>query len=295
MATPLTVCLVVLGKHVPGLAFVGTLMADAPALAPEFSYYQRLLAHDMGEAADLIDQYVTAEAPRNVYDALLLPALNYAERDRLEERLSADEETAVIDATRELMADAAAAVRRHEPPLDVPVEAPLLGPRAPLRVLGYAGNGVADELALAILQQLVDDLPIVIEVTSKRLQALELVALVQSQQMSVVCFADLPPSAPSKTRYLVKRLHTALPDVRIIVGRWAPAALADESTQALRDAGAQLVVSTLAETRSYLGRLAELPRVPASQRQREEDEAALAPASWVASVTPASAQPATAI
>ena len=88
MATPLTVCLVVLGKHVPGLEFVGTLMADTPALAPEYGYYQRLLARDQSEAADLIEQYIKTEAPRSVYDALLLPALNYAERDRLEQRLS---------------------------------------------------------------------------------------------------------------------------------------------------------------------------------------------------------------
>ena len=48
MATPLTVCLVVLGKHVPGLKFVATLLADTPALAPEYGYYQRLLARDVG-------------------------------------------------------------------------------------------------------------------------------------------------------------------------------------------------------------------------------------------------------
>src|SRR5688572_8281873 len=92
MATPLTVCLVVVGKHVPGLEFVGMLMADTPALAPEHAYYQRLLARDQGEAADLIDQYIRASAPRSVYDVLLLPALNYAERDRLEQRLSQEEE-----------------------------------------------------------------------------------------------------------------------------------------------------------------------------------------------------------
>jgi predicted PurR-regulated permease PerM len=262
MATPLTVCLVVLGKHVPGLAFVGTLMADTPALAPEFSYYQRLLAHDMSEAADLIDQYIKAGPPRSVYDALLLPALNYAERDRLEERLSADEQTAVIEATRELLSDATEAVTRAEPTpdaLDLPT---LPGPREPLRILGHASNGVSDELALEMLSRLINDLPIVIEVTSTRLRASELVALVQRQQVTVVCFADLPPSAPSKTRYLVKRLHAALPNVRIIVGRWAPAALTDETSQALREAGAHLVASTMEETRSYLGGLVDIPRLP---------------------------------
>jgi hypothetical protein len=116
MATPLTVCLVVLGKHVPGLEFVGTLMADTPALAPDHSYYQRLLARDHCEAADLIDQHIKTESARSVYDDLLLPALNYAERDRLEARLSQDEELAVIDATRELLSDAASCALRTCPP-----------------------------------------------------------------------------------------------------------------------------------------------------------------------------------
>ena len=95
--------------------------------------------------------------------------------------------------------------------------------------------------------------------------ASELVALVREQGVSIICLADLPPSPPTKTRYLVKRLHDALPEVRIVVGRWAPPALADESTQALRDAGATLVASTLAETRTYLGGLVEIPRLPAPE------------------------------
>ena len=124
MATPLTVCLVVLGKHVPGLEFVGTLLADTPALAPEYGYYQRLLARDQSEAADLIERHIKAEPPGSVYDALLLPALNYAERDRLELRLSPDEESAVLEATRELLSDAADSIRRLRPPPPASADAP---------------------------------------------------------------------------------------------------------------------------------------------------------------------------
>jgi predicted PurR-regulated permease PerM len=264
MGTPLTVCLVVLGKHVPGLEFVGTLMADAPALAPEYGYYQRLLAHDQSEAGELIERHIKTQAPRSVYDALLLPALNYAERDRLEQRLSLEEEMDVIDATRELLSDAAELIRSTETEPSEPAdesEAP--GPREPLRVLGCAINGPADEVALVMLANLVDDLSIFVEVTTARMQASDLVALVQSQGVSIVVLADLPPSPPSKTRYLVKRLHAALPNLRIVVGRWGPAALADESSQLLRDAGATLVATTLAETRTYLGGLAEITRIPA--------------------------------
>ncbi len=263
LATPLTVCLVVLGKHVPGLEFLGTLLSDTPALAPEYGYYQRLLARDQSEAADLIERYIKTESPRSVYDGLLLPAINYAERDRLEQRLSADEETAVIDATRELLSDAAEAIRGFNPePAALPEGPPPPGPREPLRVLGYATNGVADELALAMLAHVLDDLPIHVETAGTRLQATELLALVHTQRFSVVCFADLPPSPSSKTRYLVKRLRAALPDVRILVGRWGPLALADESTQVLQDTGANLVASTLLETRTYLAGLVEIPRIP---------------------------------
>jgi predicted PurR-regulated permease PerM len=266
MATPLTVCLVVLGKYLPGLEFVGTLLADTPALAPEYGYYQRLLARDQSEAADLIERYINTESPRGVYDALLLPALNYAERDRLEQRLSSDEETAVIDATRELLWDTAESIRRLQPePLALPNAPPIPDPIKPLRVLGYATNGVADELALTMLAHLLDDLPIGVEISGARLQASELVSLVQAHGCSVVCIADLPPSPLSKTRYLVKRLRAAMPDVRILVGRWGPPELTDESTQALRDAGADLVASTLVETRTYLSGLVEIPGIPVPQ------------------------------
>ena len=265
MASPLTVCLVVLGRHVPGLAFVGMLMEDTAALAPEYGFYQRLVARDQSEAAELIDGHIKTEPPASVYDALLLPALGYAERDRLEHRLSAEEEAAVIDATRELVEDAAETIRRHaktEPPAAAAEPSPL-GPREPLRILGYAVNGDADEVALAMLTHLLDGLPIVLEITGARMQAAELVSLVRNREVSVLCFADLPPSPPSKTRYLVKRLRSALPELRIVVGRWGPPALADESSQALLDAGADHVSSVLVESRNYLGGLLELPRLPA--------------------------------
>jgi hypothetical protein len=185
-------------------------------------------------------------------------------RDRLEHRLSSEEEGAVIDATRELIADAAEIIRHHaetEPPAAA-ADPSLLVPRTPLRVLGYAINGTADEVALAMLAHLLDHLPIAMEITGTRMQAAELVSLVRDRTFSVVCFADLPPSSSSKTRYLVRRLRSALPELRIAVGRWAPAALADENSQTLLDAGANHVASLLIESRDYLGSLLEMPRLP---------------------------------
>lgn len=93
--------------------------------------------------------------------------------------------------------------------------------------------------------------------------------------------ADLFPSAPSKTRYLIKRVRAALPEVRILVGRWGPPALADETGTFLRDAGATLVASTLMDTRTYLAKLVEIPRLPIRQSSGEAppDSIAAAPLS----------------
>jgi hypothetical protein len=247
MATPMTVVLVVIGKHVPSLEPLGTLLSDAPPLSADTSYYQRLLARDQAEAADLVDRFVSSQPANTVYDGMLMPALNYAERDRLEGRLSPDEESAVIETTRELLQGLTL-----EPSLRGPATA------APLRVLGYAANGASDELALRMLGQLVRGLPIDIEIAGTRMLTSELVAHLEAEQFGALCIADLPPSAPSKTRYLVKKLRAALPDLRIAVGRWAPAELADESGVTLTDAGASHVSSTLLAMRTYLGELAHV-------------------------------------
>ena len=262
MASPLTVCLVVLGKHVPGLAFVGLLMDDTPSLAPEYGFYQRLVARDQSEAAELIDSHIKTQPGASVYDALLLPALSYAERDRLEHRLSLDEEAAVIDTVRELIVDAAETIRRATDASAAVDDRALLEAREPLRVLGYAVNGAADEVALAMLAHLLDDLPITMEITGTRMQAAELASLVGKGKFSVVCFADLPPSTSSKTRYLVRRLRSAAPQLRIAVGRWGPPALVDEGGEALSGAGANHVASLLIESRNYLSGLLELSDVP---------------------------------
>ena len=247
MATPLTVCLVVLGKHVPGLQFLGTLLSDAPALTPESNYYQRLLARDQAEAVDIVERFVKTDAGHSVFDTLLIPALNFAERDRIEGLLSSDEETAVIETTREVL-----------DVLATDTAVPVTPATGIVRVFGYPGNGPGDELALRMLAQFMADLPVAIDVTTTKVLASELLEYVRSHDYSVVCIADLPPSPSTRTRYLVKKLRAALPDIRITVGRWGHETLADESLQGLVDAGASHVAVSLLETRKYLAEAAHV-------------------------------------
>jgi predicted PurR-regulated permease PerM len=257
LATPLTVCLVVLGKHVPGFEFLSTLMADSPALSPDVSYYQRLLARDQSEASEIVQRHLASQPMETVYDALMLPAFNYAERDRIEGRLSEEEEQTIVEQTRELLGDVER-FQRTSPAREAPDEKAAIPSiedtesRTPVDVLGYPANGQADAIALQMLAQLVDGDAIRLDVTSVRLLSSEVIDLVRTSGARIICIADLPPSPPSKTRYLVRKLRSAVPEVKILVGRWAPAELADDDRSTLTDDGAHQVATTLLETRDQL-------------------------------------------
>jgi hypothetical protein len=238
----------VLGKHIPGLEFIATLVSDEPVLAPEMRYYQRLLAGDQVEAIEIVERHAEEDSAESVYDAILIPALTFAERDRIEGRLAPEEERAVIEATRELLAELPRG-QRDAPDSDEPVA-------EPIRVLGVPANGESDAVALRMLADLLGDAPFSIDEKPGNLLTSEIVELMQAEPpYRAVCIVDLPPSAPVKSRAIAKRLHASDPDLPILVGRWAPPELADGSEDALRAAGATHVAATLIETRDQLAAL----------------------------------------
>ncbi|MBL8896218.1 MAG: hypothetical protein JNM84_01260 [Planctomycetes bacterium] len=184
-----------------------------------------------------------------------MPALNSAELDRLQERLTLEEERSLLEATKELLPDVVFLVQRKEEASSGEVPVRVLP--QPLRVLGYSTTGEAGAVALQAFGQILDDLPIILEVGSNLL-ASGLVTWMREQSISVVCIADLPPNGDSRVRTLVKRLRAAAPELRIMVGRWASPSLADENTEQLTAAGASHVSSTLEASRVYLQKIVAL-------------------------------------
>ncbi len=105
LSSPLTVCLVVLGKYVPQLEFLDVLLGDDMSLDADVSYYQRLLARDQDEATQLVLAQAKTAPVEEVYDALLVPALNYVKRDRERDDLTDADEQFILQATREIVED----------------------------------------------------------------------------------------------------------------------------------------------------------------------------------------------
>jgi hypothetical protein len=91
LATPLTVCLAVLGKYVPQLAFLDILLGDRPPIAPEYRFYQRLLAGDETELYEMVTDYAERDALPELFDNVILPALHIAELDVVSGSLSTEE------------------------------------------------------------------------------------------------------------------------------------------------------------------------------------------------------------
>ena len=256
LATPLTVCLVVFAKHVPGMEFIGILMADVPSIAPPVAYYQRLLAEDESEAARIVAEYAKDHPLEAVYDDLILPALGRARRDRRHGQLPEADERYVWRATRDIVLGLQAKRATEQRAADA--EAGAAPPEAspPTRKIHLLASPVrdeADELGLIMLGHLIDPACWTIELTSPQLLASEVIALVESSGPAVVCLGALPASGlAARTRYLSKRLRARFPELRIIVGRWGLREEDGTARRHLEAAGASYVGTTLVETREHL-------------------------------------------
>jgi hypothetical protein len=113
LSTPMTVCIVVIGKYVAQLQFFDVLLGDQAALPPAVSYYQRLLAGDRTEAAQLAKEVAKERGREHVPDEVFLPALLLTRRDREDDALNAENETNIYAATAEVVDET---LRPTEPP-----------------------------------------------------------------------------------------------------------------------------------------------------------------------------------
>lgn len=247
LSSPLTVCLVVLGRYVPQLEFLEVLLGDEPALDPQASYYQRLLARDQDEATAVVLARLKAVPPEQVYDDVLVPALNYAKQDRLRDDLSEADARFIVAATREVIED----LGERQATEAAPTEA-TPGTERRVRVLGCPGHDEADRLALEMLRQLLDPARWEVEILPVDVLSAELVSLVAEQAPAVICVGALPPGGLAHTRYLCKRLRSRLPAAKIVVGRWGLKGDEERDREQLHEAGADQVEVTLLGTREHL-------------------------------------------
>jgi predicted PurR-regulated permease PerM len=250
LSSPLTVCLVVLGKYVPQLGFLAVLLGDEPPLEPHVHFYQRLLARDQDEATELALTRAQAEPAEELYDALLVPALNYARRDRDRDDLSEADELFILNATREIIDDLGASqTSLAKMPVDQSDEARKSPTAHRLVALGYPVRDLTDQLGLEMLRQLLDPAKWDLQISGTDTLTAELLEQVAEKKPALICIGSIPPGGLARTRSLCKRLRARFPKLKILVGRWGPADL-EPSAVSVEEAGADDVATTLLETRN---------------------------------------------
>src|SRR5688500_16195348 len=220
MSTPLTVCLVVMGKYVPQLQFLDILLGDEPVLAPHEKIYQRLLAMDQEEASDLVEEYLKEKELVELYDEILIPALGLAEHDRHRGLLDDARQNYIRQGMKELVKEVAE--RNEVPRAEVtepqetqPKQHPRNGngdaDRAPLEpkqpvVLCLPARDEADEIVAMMLSQVLEQAGCAARYMPTAALASEMMQTVEEHNPRLVCISALPPSAVAHAKYLCKRL-----------------------------------------------------------------------------------------
>jgi predicted PurR-regulated permease PerM len=253
LSTPLTVCLAVLGRHVPMLNFLDVLLGDQPALEPHVRFYQRLLARDPVEAEKLARAHAEARGPEQVPDDVAIPALLLARRDREREGLPAEDESYILDTADEIMDRLAGA--------DAGAAAPPSG--APL-VLGLPAHHRAEEVALHMLARLLRPGGYDVQVSTTRSMPSEIEARVERDRPAAVFVAVVPPGGLAQARYLWRRLRRKFPELKIVVGYWGRTREFDRLLVRLRAAGASYVATSLAQGAGQVKAIADVPAVAAT-------------------------------
>lgn len=247
MATPLTVCFSVLGKYVPQMSFLNTLLSDDQVLPPHSRFYQRLLAQDPEEAAEVAEEYLKTSTLESLYDRVVLPALSLAEQDRHRGELDDAKQQFICQTVRELVDDFGA---RSKTAVDAEAsEAEHEADSAPAmpRILCLPARDEADEIAGLMFAQLMEARGIAVDVVSTRVLAGEMLTRAAEDPNGIVCVSALPPFAATHARYLCKRLRPRFPKLKIVVGLWTTNGTAKKAQERLTETGIDRFVTTLAE------------------------------------------------
>lgn len=233
MSTPLTLCLVVMGRHVKSLEFFDVLLGDRPALTPVESFYQRILANNPDEALAQAEALLDDRTLTAYYDGVAREGLKLAAEDVARGTI-----------------DAAGAARMTRSMLSViddlaPGAPPVAGQDGV--VLCIPGDGAFDEAIAAMLAQLLGQHGLAARRIASAAASRDAIATLDVSGVTVVAilYLDLH-DVPARLRYLIRRLRERLPAARIVVGLWASEdpALRDAAIQAL---GADQYIGSLAE------------------------------------------------
>jgi predicted PurR-regulated permease PerM len=249
LSTPLTVCVVVLGRHIPQLSFLHILLGDQPVLAAEAHLYQRLLAMDEQEARTVAEEYLKEHSLVQLYDAVILPALAMAEQDRHKGALDPEREEFLFLSVREMLAEFSEKAKNASSEHD----AEPLGSVASGRVLCLPAHDEADEIAATMLAQLLEQAGHASISFPLGSFPDNVPAALAPARDDVVCISAIPPFAFSQARAMNRQIRAKFPQTKILIGVWGFNGEIDRARQRFQPSPPEKLVGSLADALEHLG------------------------------------------
>jgi predicted PurR-regulated permease PerM len=239
LATPLTVCLVVLGRHVDRFKFLDVMLGDQPPLTPPELTYQRMLAGDSDEAAEQAEEFLKEESLLTYYEKVLLEALKLAQADADRGLLDNDRLGRIRDAVFEIVDDLSAHKGEAAPPQTAIDGAEERGPLAQIAlaeeslsrnqdeipinwrngkpVLCVPGVGLLDEAFAAIVAQIIERQGIAVHTETRDALSVARIFTLDTTDVELLCVCYLTTVSPAQVRYSIRRLRRKVPDKFILV------------------------------------------------------------------------------
>ncbi len=307
LATPLIVCLTVMARHVPQLAFLNILLADEPPLELKYRFYQRLLAQDYEDASDVASEFLRNGSLDELYETMFVPALALAERDRDAGRLTAVQESFVYESIAELVEEthsdfeisSANAAPPQEPvkpddkgqaevtdveadtgdeETEEPEEVEDLEESAPpRRILCLVAEDEADRISAVMFAQLLTGQGYQAEAAETIGASEELIRRIENENIEGVVLSAIAPGASMRVRNVCRKLRRRLPHRFLLVGLWHTPSRMERMRDALKKAGADALTSSFKEGIEFVRDALPLPADPKSDEKeaaREKMEAA---------------------
>nr|MDQ3313439.1 AI-2E family transporter [Verrucomicrobiota bacterium] len=250
LSTPLTVCLAVMGRHVPKLQFLSVLLSEEQALAPHEEIYYRLLRLGLAEGSDLAETFLKTNSLTALYDSVLIPTITLVETDAQREQLDSEQRTAIHQHIHDMVEDLGSMpAKKSELEADKTVAqhtaVPLTAPTC--SVLCVPARASRDELAGAMLTQLLRQQGFHAENTAASLSPADMIEQAAKGKFEAICISVVAPSTHIHARFICGRMRAALPYIKIVVGVWGATENMVETGERLRSSGADEVVVSLAE------------------------------------------------
>ena len=222
LSTPLTVCLIVIGRYVPQLHFLGVLLGSEPVLAPEEQLYQRLVAGNAEGASEIAENYTDAHSSCDFYDDVAIPALRLAENDRQRANAGSSYKRAVAEG----MMSVAKEVEDHVRQRDVAASNKANGKGIP-RALGMpdlciAGKTDLDTAAAEMVARAIAERRIISRVLPPVSISQTAIGQLDLAGVEAVCLSYLAPDPQTFARFVCRRLKRRAPSLKILVCLWNP-------------------------------------------------------------------------